>query len=87
GELKPYEHLPFLGSDLFHMEYEAVGDLVSQLDSATDWTDPDREGVVYYLRDGWIRGVLLWNVWDQVTHARKLLAGPGPFTAEKRRVR
>jgi hypothetical protein len=35
--------------------------------------------VVYYLRDGRVRGVLLWNVWEQVDAARKLIAEPGPF--------
>jgi 3-phenylpropionate/trans-cinnamate dioxygenase ferredoxin reductase subunit len=36
---------------------------------------------VYYLRDGRVRGVLLWNVWDQVDAARRLIAAPGPFRA------
>jgi hypothetical protein len=38
--------------------------------------------VVYYLRDGRVRGVLLWNVWEQVDAARKLIAEPGPFRPE-----
>ena len=42
---------------------------------------PYREGVVYYLREGRVRGVLLWNVWDQVDAARQLIAEPGPFKA------
>jgi 3-phenylpropionate/trans-cinnamate dioxygenase ferredoxin reductase subunit len=47
-----------------------------------DWKEPFREGVVYYLRDGRVRGVLLWNVWDQVPNARRIIADPGPFRAE-----
>jgi hypothetical protein len=43
---------------------------------------PYREGVVYYLRDGRVRGVLLWNVWEQVDAARKLIGEPGPFRPE-----
>jgi hypothetical protein len=46
-----------------------------------DWKEPYREGVVYYLRDGRVRGVLLWNVWEQVD-ARKLIAERGPFRPE-----
>jgi hypothetical protein len=38
--------------------------------------------VVYYLRGGRVRGVLLWNVWGQVDAARVLIEEPGPFTAE-----
>jgi hypothetical protein len=44
-----------------------------------DWQDPFKKGVVYYLRDGRVRGVLLWNVWDQVKAARRLIAERGPF--------
>jgi 3-phenylpropionate/trans-cinnamate dioxygenase ferredoxin reductase component len=82
GDLAPYENSPFFYSDLFDLGYEAVGDLDSRLDTVEDWTDPNREGVVYYLRDGRVRGVLLWNVWDQIDAARQLITEPGPFTAE-----
>jgi 3-phenylpropionate/trans-cinnamate dioxygenase ferredoxin reductase subunit len=43
-----------------------------------DWKEPYREGVVYYLDQGRVRGVLLWNVWGQVDAARELIAEPGP---------
>jgi NADPH-dependent 2,4-dienoyl-CoA reductase/sulfur reductase-like enzyme len=79
GEPAPYRHIPFFYSDLFDLGYEAVGDLDSRLETVADWTEPYREGVVYYLRAGRVRGVLLWNVWDQVDAARQLLAEPGPF--------
>lgn len=80
AEAVPYRHIPFFYSDLFELGYEAVGDLDSRLDTVADWKDPYREGVVYYLRAGRVRGVLLWHVWDQVEAARHLLAEPGPFT-------
>ncbi|MDR7421587.1 MAG: FAD-dependent oxidoreductase [Armatimonadota bacterium] len=76
----PYHHLPFFYSDLFDLAYEAVGDLDPRLLVVEDWKDPYREGVVYYLRGGRVRGVLLWNVWDQVDAARALIAEPGPFS-------
>jgi 3-phenylpropionate/trans-cinnamate dioxygenase ferredoxin reductase component len=74
-----YDHLPFFYSDLFDLGYEAVGDLDARLTTVSDWKEPYREGVVYYLRDGRVRGVLLWNVWGQVDAARGLIAEPGPF--------
>jgi 3-phenylpropionate/trans-cinnamate dioxygenase ferredoxin reductase subunit len=52
-----------------------------------DWKEPYREGVIYYLRDDRVRGVLLWNVWEQVDAAKKLIAEPGPFRAEDLRGR
>jgi hypothetical protein len=57
--------------------------LNSQLQTVEDWKEPFREGVVYYLRDGRVRGVLLWNVWEQVEAARALIAEAGPFTVKE----
>ncbi len=81
GEAVSYEHLSFFYSDLFDLGYEAVGDLDARLETVADWKAPYREGVVYYLRNGRVRGVLLWNVWEQVDAARRLMAEPGPFQA------
>jgi 3-phenylpropionate/trans-cinnamate dioxygenase ferredoxin reductase subunit len=83
GDQKPYHHLPFFFSDLFELGYEAVGELNSQLEMVADWQEPYQKGVVYYLKNGRVRGVLLWNVWEQVEAARKLIAEPGPFNAKE----
>lgn len=79
GRSVKYDHLPFFYSDLFELGYEAVGEVDSRLQMVADWKEPFREGVVYYLRDGRVWGVLLWNVWERVDAARKLIAEPGPF--------
>src|SRR5574341_823782 len=79
GQAEPYHHLPFFYSDLFELGYEAVGDLDARHQTVADWKEPFREGVVYYLKDGRVRGVLLWNTWGQVDAARSLIAQPGPF--------
>ena len=83
----PYDHLPFFYSDLFDLGYEAVGEVDARLDTVADWKEPFREGVVYYLESGRVRGVLLWNVWGQVDAARALIAEPGPFLADQLRGR
>lgn len=82
GERVTYHHLPFFYSDLFELGYEAVGELDSRLETVADWQEPYRKGVVYYLREGRVRGVLLWNVWEQVEAARELIAQPGPLGRE-----
>ncbi|MCL5105379.1 MAG: FAD-dependent oxidoreductase [Armatimonadetes bacterium] len=82
GRGEPYHHLPYFYSDLFDLGYEAVGDLDSRLEIVADWKEPLKEGVVYYMRDGCVRGVLLWNVWDKVPAARELIADQGPFKSE-----
>ncbi len=79
GKKEPYHHLPFFYSDLFELGYEAVGELDSKLETFADWKTPFREGVVYYLNAGRVRGVLLWNVWGQVDAARALINEKGPF--------
>jgi len=47
-----------------------------------DWKEPFKTGVLYYLTEGRVRGVLLWNVWKKIEAARQLIANPGPFSPE-----
>ncbi len=82
GEEQPYTHLPSFYSDMFDLGYEAVGTLDSRLETYADWKKPNQEGVIYYLTEGRVCGVLLWNVWDKVDSARELISLPGPFDAD-----
>jgi NADPH-dependent 2,4-dienoyl-CoA reductase/sulfur reductase-like enzyme len=81
GAGEAYTHVPMFYSDLFELGYEAVGEINSKLEIVTDWQEPCKKGTIYYRdpSDRRVRGVLLWNVWDQVEHARALIAEPGPF--------
>lgn len=74
GAGERYDSLPFFYSDLFELGYEAVGETDARLDLVEDWKEPFEQGVVYYLREGRVRGVLLWNTWNQVDAARRLIA-------------
>ena len=87
GADEAYTKFPFFYSDLFDLGYEAIGLLDDRLDVVEDWSQPYREGVVYYLDNGRVRGVLLWNVWGQVEAARDLIAEPGPHDADSVRGR
>ena len=49
---------------------------------AAQWTDPQLGPKSGYLRGGRVRGVLLWNVWEQVDAARRLIAERGPSQAK-----
>ncbi len=82
GQPEKYTHLPFFYSDLFELGYEAVGELDARLETVVDWKEPNQQGVIYYLKDQRVRGVLLWNVWKQLEAARQLIAEPGPFHAD-----
>jgi 3-phenylpropionate/trans-cinnamate dioxygenase ferredoxin reductase subunit len=81
GKAEPYRYLPFFYSDVFELGYEAVGETDARLETFEDWKEINKEGVIYYLLNGRVRGVLLWNVWGQVEAARELIAATGPFNA------
>jgi 3-phenylpropionate/trans-cinnamate dioxygenase ferredoxin reductase component len=51
---------------MFDLGYDAVGEVDSRLETFADWTRPNEEGVIYYLENDRVGGVLLWNVWEQV---------------------
>lgn len=42
--------------------------------TVSSWKEAYREGIVYYLRAGTIREVLLWNVWEKLERARVLIS-------------
>jgi len=83
GAGEPYRHLAYFYSDLFDLGYEAVGQLDPSLQVTADWAEPFRKGVVYYAEGGYVRGVLLWNVWDKVPAARRLIQSGRHFRAEE----
>ena len=82
GAGEPFHHLSLFYSDLFELGYEAVGEIDSRLETVVDWIEPFRKGVIFYMNNGRVRGVMLWNVWKKVPAARKLIAQPGPLTAQ-----
>jgi len=82
GEEVKYDYLPNFYSDLFDLGYEAIGEMDSRHEMVEDWKEENKEGIIYYLDSGRIRGVLLWNVWEQIPNARALIGAPGPFTID-----
>jgi NADPH-dependent 2,4-dienoyl-CoA reductase/sulfur reductase-like enzyme len=82
GRKTHYLHQPFFYSDMFDLGYNAVGELDARLETFSDWVEPYRKGVVYYLKEQKVRGVLLWNVWGQLDYARDLIEEDLPHTAK-----
>ena len=81
GGAETYDYLPYFYSDLFDLGYEAVGEFGADMDIVEDWKEPFRQGVVYYLKAGHVRGVLLWNTWGQLDAARRLIGATDTFSA------
>jgi 3-phenylpropionate/trans-cinnamate dioxygenase ferredoxin reductase component len=73
GANEAYTYMPYFFSDLFEFGYEAVGDVTSKLNTFADWKKENDTGVIYYLNDNRIRGVMMCNVWDKVPLARQLI--------------
>ena len=74
GKKTTYDTTPFFFSDLYDDGYEAIGELSTKHTVVEDWKDDDHSaGVVYYVDEGHVRGVLLWNTWDSVDQARELI--------------
>jgi len=83
GADERYTYAPMFYSDLFELGFEAVGELSSKLETVVDWQEPYQKGVVYYLDDGCVRGVLLWNVWGKVDEARALIGEGKTYRREE----
>ena len=76
---------PYFFSDLFEFGYEATGEVDSRLETFADWQKENDTGVIYYLRDGVVRGVMMCNVWDKVEAAREIIRKKEKMTPEKLR--
>jgi len=73
GAAEPYDYMPYFFSDLFDLGYEAVGDVDGRGETFADWQSENVKGVVYYRREGKVRGALMCGVWDKVDSARELI--------------
>ena len=83
GAHKPYDYMPYFFSDLFEFGYEAVGEVDAQLETVADWQKENDTGVIYYLRDGKVRGAMMCNVWEKVEAARTLIRTGAQVTKEE----
>ena len=73
GAAQPYTYMPYFFSDLFEFGFEAVGEVSSDLEIVFDWVRENDTGVIYYLKDGKVRGAMMCNVWEKVDAARALV--------------
>ncbi len=84
GAARAYDHLPTRWFRVGELEFEGVGELWARLDTEIVWIEPGREGVVFYLRDDIIRGVLFLNVHERIDWARGLIREAHPTSAAER---
>jgi 3-phenylpropionate/trans-cinnamate dioxygenase ferredoxin reductase subunit len=82
GAREPFTYMPYFFSDLFEFGYEAVGDVDARLETFADWQKENETGVIYYLKDGKVRGAMMCNVWEKVEAARTLIRQGDMMTPE-----
>jgi len=85
GAREPFTYMPYFFSDLFEFGYEAVGDVDARLETFADWQKENETGVIYYLKDGKVRGAMMCNVWEKVEAARTLIRKGDTMTPDKLR--
>jgi programmed cell death 8 (apoptosis-inducing factor) len=86
GARKAYNYMPMFWGAMNGTPYEAVGLIDSRLDTVGVWQKGEDEnsaqheeqgeykkGVVYYLKEKKVVGVLLWNLFNRVDDARRAI--------------
>ena len=73
GASEPFDAMPYFFSDLFEFGFEAVGEVDSKMEVVADWQKENDTGVLYYLNERKVRGVMCCNVWDRMDAARQLI--------------
>lgn len=87
GAKEPFTYMPYFFSDLFDLGYEATGDVSAEHETFADWQTKNAKGVIYYLKDRKVRGIMLVNVWERVEAAREIIRQQENVTPEKLRGR
>ncbi len=84
GANKPYTHVPLFAGAVFDITLEAVGDVDSTWETHAVWREPYREGVLFYLHQDVVRGVLMWNLIGEPDWARAAIRMGRPTSHEER---
>jgi len=78
GASEPYQHLPFFYSDLFELGTRQWGAGCEARDCCR-LGRAFKKGVIYYLGEERVRGVLLWTCGIKISSARQLIAEQRPL--------
>ncbi len=84
GAHRPYTHVPVFGGYVLDTAIEAVGDTDATFETQAVWSDPLREGVVFYLNEDRVRGILMWNLVGRADWAREIIRAGQSMTHEQR---
>ncbi len=80
GAKEPFTYMPYFYSDLFDFGFEAVGEVDTKLEMVADWKEEYKKGVIYYLKEGVLKGAMLCNLWGKKDRARELIKKGKPIS-------
>lgn len=78
GDGKAYTHQPMFWSDIGQdVSFEAVGLIDSNIETVSVFSEENNgdldKGVIFYIKDEIIVGILLWNLFGRINIARRIL--------------
>lgn len=73
GADEPYTHIPSFFSTLFDSIYEAVGEINAKLTAIPEWQKENETGIIYYISDNKVNGVLMCNMPGKIEEAREIV--------------
>ncbi|MFA6664975.1 MAG: FAD/NAD(P)-binding oxidoreductase [Armatimonadota bacterium] len=73
GNNQAYDYMPFFFSDIFDFAYSAVGEVNAELSTFSDWEEEYKRGVIYYLQDYKVKGVMMVNIHGKIDDARRMI--------------
>ncbi|NOT33757.1 MAG: FAD-dependent oxidoreductase [Candidatus Eisenbacteria bacterium] len=79
-----YDHLPRHDGRLFDREWSAAGDIDASLAVHAVWREPLESGVLFYLREDVVRGVMLWNLPANLDRARAVICAARATSSSER---
>ncbi|HQG30423.1 MAG TPA: FAD-dependent oxidoreductase [Deltaproteobacteria bacterium] len=85
GAHLPFTYMPYFFSDLFEFGYEAVGEIDSRLNVFEDWKRQYETGIVYYLKDSRVCGVMTCDIYGKLDIARNLIRSHEKATPQRLR--
>ena len=74
GGKEAYTHTPYFYSDISDLSWEAIGTMDPELETLFDEREDGK--IVFFIEEGVLKGVLLWNVEVDLDDVRELLDNP-----------
>jgi NADPH-dependent 2,4-dienoyl-CoA reductase/sulfur reductase-like enzyme len=73
GAKEPYLHITGFFTRLFEYEFQCVGEIQAGMRTVSEWQKEYEQGILYFLRDNLLRGVMYLGMPDRMDEGRELI--------------